>query len=67
MPCLFITLLLLHQASLLDSCYSLIESLRIYYRSTGLYEPHCEKTGLRGFQPCPTQTGLYNQRRWLDA
>ena len=29
------------------------------------YEPRFEKTGLRGFQPCPTQTGLYNQRRWL--
>ena len=24
------------------------------------YEPHCEKTGLRGFRPGPTQTGLYN-------
>ena len=32
-----------------------------------LYEPRCEKTGLRGFQPGPTETGLYNQRRWLDA
>ena len=21
------------------------------------YEPHCEKTGLRGFRPGPTQTG----------
>ena len=26
------------------------------------YEPRCEKTGLRGFRPGPTQTGLYNQR-----
>ena len=24
------------------------------------YEPRCEKTGLRGFRPGPTQTGLYN-------
>ena len=32
-----------------------------------LNEPRCEKTGLRGFQPDPTQTELYNQRRWLDA
>ena len=24
------------------------------------YEPHCEKTGLRGFRPGPTQTGLYS-------
>ena len=23
------------------------------------YEPHCEKTGLRGFRPGPTQTRLY--------
>ena len=26
-------------------------------------EPRCEKTGLRGFRPGPTQTGLYNHRR----
>ena len=31
------------------------------------YEPRCEKTSLRGFQPGPTQTRLYNHRRWLDA
>ena len=31
------------------------------------YEPRCEKTGLRGFRPGPTQTGLYNNRRWLEA
>ena len=28
-----------------------------------IYEPRCEKTGLRGFRPGPTQTGLYSQRR----
>ena len=28
------------------------------------YEPRYEKTGLRGFRPGPTQTGLY---RWLEA
>ena len=32
-----------------------------------LIAPRREKTGLRGFQPGPTQTGLYNQRKWLDA
>ena len=37
--------------------------LHIYY----IYEPRCEKTGLRGFRSCPTQTGLYNNRRWLEA
>ena len=25
-----------------------------------LDEPRCEKTGLRGFRPGPTQTGLYS-------
>ena len=32
-----------------------------------LYEPRCEKTGLRGFRTGPTQTGLYSHRRWLEA
>ena len=30
-------------------------------------EPRCEKTGLRGFLPGPTQTRLYNHTRWLEA
>ena len=30
-------------------------------------EPRREKTGLRGFRPGPTQTGLYSHRRWLEA
>ena len=30
-------------------------------------EPRYEKTGLRGFRPGPTQTGLYSHRRWLEA
>ena len=32
-----------------------------------LFEPCCEKTGLQGFRPDPTQTGLCNHRRWLEA
>ena len=28
-----------------------------------IFEPRCEKTGLRGFRPGPTQTGLYYHRR----
>ena len=28
-----------------------------------VYEPRCEKTGLRGFLPGPTQIRLYNHRR----
>ena len=31
------------------------------------FEPRCEKTGLRGFRPGTTQTGLYNHTRWLEA
>ena len=31
------------------------------------YEPRCEKTGLRGFIPGPTQTGLYGHRRQREA
>ena len=31
------------------------------------YEPLCEKTGLRGFRPGPTQTGLCSDRRLLEA
>ena len=27
------------------------------------FEPCCEKTGLRGFRPGPTQTGLCSHRR----
>ena len=27
------------------------------------YEPRYEKTGLQGFRPGPTLTGLYNHRR----
>ena len=30
-------------------------------------EPRCEKTGLRGFRPGPTQTRLHSDRRWLEA
>ena len=31
------------------------------------YEPRSEKTGLRGIRPGPTQTGLYNHNKWLEA
>ena len=30
-------------------------------------EPRSEKTGLRGFRPGLTQTGLYSHRMWLEA
>ena len=31
------------------------------------YEPHCEKTGLRGFRPGQTQARLYSHQRWLET
>ena len=34
---------------------------------TVIIEPRSEKTGLRGFRSAPTQTWLYNHRRWLEA
>ena len=34
---------------------------------TSTFEPRYEKTGLRGFRPGLTQTGLYNHIRWLEA
>ena len=37
------------------------------YITPPFFEPRCEKTGLRGFRPGPTQTGLYSHRRWLEA
>ena len=33
----------------------------------GTNEPRREKTGLRGFRPGPTQTGLYSLRSRLEA
>ena len=33
----------------------------------GIFEPRCEKTGLRGFRPGPTQTGPCSHRRRLEA
>ena len=31
------------------------------------FEPRCEKTGIRGFRPGPTQIGLCSHRRQLEA
>ena len=36
-------------------------------RPVGLFESRCEKTGLRGFRPGLTQTGLWNHLIWLEA
>ena len=37
------------------------------FQVSKINEPRCEKTGLRGFRPGPTQIGLYSHRRWLEA
>ena len=34
---------------------------------TLLFEPRCEKTGLRGVRPGQTLARLYSHRRWLEA
>ena len=43
------------------------QNIRTVFAVPGFYEPRSEKTGLRGFHPGPTQTGLYSHRRWLEA
>ena len=40
---------------------------RNYVISTVKFEPRREKTGLRGFRPGLTQTGLSSLRRKLDS
>ena len=41
--------------------------LHVELTERSINEPRSEKTGLRGFRPGPTQTGLYSHRRWLEA
>ena len=38
-----------------------------YCNNLDKIEPRREKTGLRGFRPGPTQTGLYKLRKELEA
>ena len=40
---------------------------QLRYVGPPIYEPPCEKTGLRGFRPGQTQTKLYYHTRKLDA
>ena len=37
------------------------------FRGKLAFEPRSEKTGLRGFRPGPTQTGLHSHKRLLEA
>ena len=47
--------------------YLFENSKRQFLPRRSSYETRCEKTGLRGFRPGPTQIGLYSHRRWLEA
>ena len=47
--------------------YILVRVFNCLLYGVGKNEPRCEKTGLRGFRPGLTQTGLYSHRRWLGA
>ena len=42
-------------------------TVHLYFQSFPIFEPRCEKTGLLGFLPGPTQTRLCNHTRWLEA
>ena len=35
--------------------------------TTESYKSRSEKTGLQGFRPGLTQTGLYSHKRWLES
>ena len=45
---------------------SYIENVLLCSASVQTFEPRCEKTGLWGFRPGSTQTGLYDHTRWLE-
>ena len=47
-------------------CGLILMQLEMHVLSQALYEPRCEKTGLRGFRPGPTQIGLCSHRRLLE-
>ena len=53
--------------ALIASDLTRIPYSKLYSRAHLVFEPRCEKTGLRGFRPGPTQTGLYSHKRWLEA
>ena len=50
------------QINLNCHCFSLC-----YTAGKQIFEPQREKTGLRGFRPDLTQTGLYTLRKRLEA
>ena len=40
--------------------FGVVKFLKNFFAVLLLYEPRCEKTGLRGFRLGPTQTRLYS-------
>ena len=52
-------------------CFEIMSTLKGHLKNRILhslsFEPRSEKTGLRGFRPGPTQTGLYSHKRRLEA
>ena len=49
-------------------CIMFLECISLYLtRLFRIFEPRREKTGLRGFRPGPTQTGMYSHRKELEA
>ena len=38
------------------------DSIKANWIGAALIEPRCEKTGIRGFRPGPTQNGLHSHR-----
>ena len=51
-----------------NDCGLLLSNLSLLYLSMNvIFEPRCEKTGLRGFRPDTTQTGLHSHTEWLEA
>ena len=49
------------------TCYRTSHNRTTALERSIINEPRREKTGLRGSRPGPTQTGLYNHTRWLEA
>ena len=46
-------------------CFTSLSTVKVILGQS--IEPRREKTGLRGFRPGPTQTGLHKHRKELEA
>ena len=57
----------LRAVELKTEVYILTDGIRQVNQTPKSNEPRSEKTGLRGFRPGSTQTGLYSHTRWLEA